>query len=100
MRIYIAGPMTGRVDLNIEEFHNAKDHLEKQFGPNVEILIPHYFGTIDKVPMIDIIRFDLMVVTTVDCVYMLKGWENSKGASTEHAVATWCGKRIVYQSSN
>ena len=35
----------------------------------------------------------------VDCdaIYMLRGWENSKGARAEHAVAVWVGLDIMYQ---
>jgi len=30
-------------------------------------------------------------------IYMLRGWERSKGARAEHAVAVWIGLEIMYQ---
>jgi hypothetical protein len=32
-----------------------------------------------------------------DAIYMLRGWEQSKGARAEHAVAVWIGLEIIYQ---
>jgi len=36
-------------------------------------------------------------VQQCDAIYMLKGWRDSKGATAEHALAQWMGKRVVYE---
>jgi hypothetical protein len=42
---------------------------------------------------------DIQAVRECDFIYMLDGWEKSKGARAEKAVAEWLGKTIMYQSS-
>ena len=39
---------------------------------------------------------DLDALATCDAIYMLPGWEKSKGASAEHAVAQWRGLTVFY----
>lgn len=41
----------------------------------------------------------VLLNTLLQCthIYMLRGWENSKGATAEHAVAKWIGLEIIYQ---
>lgn len=43
-------------------------------------------------------RTDLLVLLTCDAIYLLRGWERSKGASVEHAVAMACGMKVLYQT--
>lgn len=38
----------------------------------------------------------LKLLTQVDCVYMLPGWERSKGATSEHKLAQEIAKPIFY----
>ena len=40
---------------------------------------------------------DVKAVFYCGTILMLSGWENSKGARAEHALANWLGKQIVYQ---
>jgi hypothetical protein len=42
------------------------------------------------------ILWDLEQVANCDGIYMLHGWENSKGARVEHALAIFLGKVICY----
>jgi hypothetical protein len=41
---------------------------------------------------------DIAAVQQCDATYMLDGWEKSKGARAEKAVAEWLGKEIIYQT--
>ncbi len=44
------------------------------------------------------IRRDLAAVEDCDAIYMLKGWENSKGANLERALAIFLDLDIIYQA--
>jgi hypothetical protein len=39
---------------------------------------------------------DIRQLMTCDAIYMLKGWEKSKGASLEHHIAKELGLEIYY----
>ena len=102
-RIYIAGPMTGIEDLNRAEFQKAVDSIWETskgftFGFN-----PHQAGDMlgwtEKTPPSEIASVLLGDLIDCDAIYMLRGWENSKGARAEHAVAAWIGLEIKYQGS-
>ncbi len=43
-------------------------------------------------------RADIALLVQCDMIYMLRGWELSKGAKLEHDVATSCGiKALKYE---
>lgn len=83
MRLYVIGPVTGMPDLNVLEFDDARDDLERH-GHDVEI--PH-----DTVPedaeWNEAMRLSIARMLQCDGVAMLDGWEGSRGATMEHAVA-------------
>lgn len=100
-RIYIAGPMTGKPDLNRAEFRRAQVYLEALYGRDFFIVNPHEIAKENawtEDTDISCIADGLLEWLT-DCksIYMLKGWEDSKGATAEHAVAKWIGLEIIYQ---
>jgi hypothetical protein len=37
---------------------------------------------------------DIAGVRRADGIYFLDGWQSSKGARAEHAIAVWCGKPV------
>jgi hypothetical protein len=45
----------------------------------------------DELRLRDIIKRDLLALVHCDCIYMIKGWGESKGALAELAVARWMG---------
>lgn len=91
-RIYIAGPMTGLPELNYPAF-TAAAKAWREAGWTV--LNPaENFAVDDKHPYADFIRRDLLDVLVCDALAVLPGWENSKGASLEHHVATVLGLPI------
>lgn len=42
-------------------------------------------------------RADIALMLTCDSVYMMEGWQNSRGAKMEHDVAEICGLEIFYE---
>lgn len=43
---------------------------------------------------------DIAAVKWCDAIYMLSGWQSSKGASAELTLAQWIGKQVIYQDSD
>ena len=100
-RIYIAGPMTGIEDLNRAEFDKAELFIDQSskyasigFNPHQ---VARMLGWDEKTPVAMIAHTLLLDLFSCDAIYMLRGWENSKGATAEHAVAKWIGLEIMYQ---
>lgn len=103
-RIYIAGPMTGEPDLNREEFRKAAKFVEEPskgfsigFNPHD---VANMLGWDEQTPLSTIASTLLADLASCDAIYMLRGWEQSKGATAEHAVAKWIGLEIIYQGES
>ena len=100
-RIYIAGPMTGMPDLNRAEFRKAVDSIWETSKETAIGFNPHQvadmLGWDERTPVKTIASVLLGDLIDCDAIYMLRGWENSKGARAEHAVAAWIGLEIKYQ---
>jgi hypothetical protein len=100
--IYIAGPMTGYAEFNFPAFDKARDILE----PDWHVISPADMDRElgfevwhDVTPTFErnaMLR-DIDAVMQVDAVYALKGWERSKGASAEVALAKWRGIPVHYE---
>ena len=41
---------------------------------------------------------DMMVLSTCDAIYMMRGWRRSPGARAEHEYAKATNKKIIYQT--
>ena len=97
-RIYIAGPMTGIEDLNGPEFDKASDYFASRdfsfFNPSHCAFMN---GWDERTPLSAIAPVLLNTLMLCTHIYMLRGWEQSKGARAEHAVAVWIGLEIIYQ---
>ena len=97
-RIYIAGPMRGIPLFNFPAFDAAAASLRSMgwepvnpadldrqhgFNPATDSVTPEF--------LLEAMRRDLDAITRVDAVALLPGWENSRGALAEIAVARWRG---------
>ena len=85
-KIYVSGPMTGIKDFNIPAFVNAANTL-KEAGFEPVIPVRYVEGKLYE----DYLKDDLRELLDCDGIFMLPGWQDSKGAKIEHMVALACG---------
>ena len=99
-KIYISGPISG---LPIEEAIENFQEAERLF----EMLDFKVFNPIKISPFdawktwADYMKDDLAVLldfTHKDCIYMLRGYERSKGAMIELQIAKALGVTVIFQS--
>lgn len=86
MKIYISGPMTGKIDHNWPAFDTARALVASR---GHEPVLPVAYVEGKKYE--DYLRDDLSLLLTCDGIYMLEGWRESNGARLEHMVALACG---------
>jgi len=107
--MYIAGKMRGIKHYNFPAFDRAEAVVRRLgFNPISPAAMDRIFecwGTYppkDWVPKPEdfrrMIRRDLnTIIDSCQAVYMLQGWEESLGATTEHALARFLGLQIFYE---
>ena len=94
-RIYVAGPMSGLPELNYPAFHEAATRLRAK-GWHVENPAENPDPHVDaSCHWTAYMRMGLSQVATCHAIYMLPGWQNSKGASLEYMVAQQLGMQIL-----
>lgn len=92
MRVYVAGPMSGKPQLNFPAFDEVAAKI-RSLG-----YVPINPADFDRVMWPEGVpdaedyyarqlKIDLLLVETCDAIVMLPGWESSKGARLEHAWA-------------
>lgn len=98
-KIYISGPMTGREDFNREAFFRAERMLARLV--NAEFINPARINGKEQEgwQWADYMRVALREMMAADCIYMLDGWEASKGAQLELAIAQQMGWTVLYQQA-
>ena len=88
MKVYIAGPMTGRPQFNYPAFHQAAallraaGHIVINPAENSAPVCGSWLGYM---------RMSVAQVASVDCLVMLPGWPFSKGARIEFILAKLLG---------
>ena len=94
MRIYISGPITNVLDYK-EKFARAEQDLKAKY-PDAEIINP---TVLDKLPLTydEYMELDLRLLGMCEGIYMLEGWEDSKGANREYGFALAKGKAIYFE---
>lgn len=94
MKIFISGPMTNDPNYK-EKFFNASIYLKEKF-PKAVILNPAILP--EGLSDIEYMNIDLTMLKLCDIIYMLKGYEKSKGAGLEYHFAQYSNKKIFYQN--
>lgn len=95
-RIYISGPMTGIPDYK-KNFNEAEETL-KMAGWDVvnPAKIDDFLGDCNF-SYDELLKIDIALLDTCDGIYMLEGWENSRGALIEKLYTLQNGKRNYIQ---
>jgi hypothetical protein len=88
MRLYVAGPMTGYDNYNFDKFNTVTRELA-WMGHEVYNPASSFNGAQD-LPYDLYLRHAVQMVTMVNGLVLLKGWEQSRGALTEVHVALSC----------
>lgn len=85
MRIYISGPVTGVLDYK-EKFDQAEKHLKEKY-PNAEIINPTMIVLPSSCTHEDYMKIDFVLLDLCDAVYLMPGWDLSKGCNQEYGYA-------------
>ena len=112
MKVYIAGPIAGHHDLNRQAFADAAAYFR---GRGDEVVDPHevaphhhdgpcpergYFPGHHEsghTSSCCFMRTDMAAMLTCDAIYLLRGWEHSRGARDEFNAAAAAGLRIIFE---
>lgn len=92
--IYIAGPMTGYENFNFQAFDSAELELVAACW---YVENPTKYGIVEGATWEDYMLSCLGQISKCGSMYMLKGWEKSRGAVIEHDLAQKLGLTIIYQ---
>lgn len=98
MKIYIAGPMTGIPEHNFPAFNEAAT-LIRALGH--EIINPAEmdgpdFDHNNPAPWQAYLKRDLVLLVNCDAIYLLPGWDSSRGAGLEYQVAITLGLKAYH----
>lgn len=100
MKVYIAGPMRGLVNWNFEAFDLARTRWREKghlvFCPAQLVRALQYSeGTgEERDHCTHAIQVDFACIYASDAIALLPGWERSRGATAELALAQFLGLRI------
>lgn len=97
-KVYIAGKITGTEDY-IERFSKAEAYLNDN-GYQGRVVNPAKINAglpPESTSYQDYIHIGLSMLRTCDTIYMLKGWEESRGASLELQYAITLDYQVLYE---
>lgn len=113
MKVYVAGPITGKPNANRRAFADACAALEsigcETVNPHDIIPVDHEGPCPNGPPGGEAtsehlapcyMRGDLKALLECDAAFFLQGWEYSTGARTEHEVARSVGLDLWYEPDN
>lgn len=93
MKVYISGPITGTDDY-LERFHKAEEFLERQ---GYTVINPAKVNS--NLPLDtshdNFMEMCYVMLNMANSIYMLPGWDKSKGACIEYGYAKAKGYLIM-----
>lgn len=98
---YLSGAITNNPSYR-KQFNEAQKHLESK---GETVLNPVKLGLMLELEQEDpswedYMKLDITALIQCDAIYMLQGWESSKGATLEHHIAKELGLKITYQEDD
>lgn len=95
-RIYISGPISGlKLNLAKQRFKNASYNAKKQY--KLEPINPFIYGLQGNHKWLTHMIFDIWLLLHCRSIYMMDGWEKSKGARWEKAIAEFFRMKVYYE---
>ncbi len=92
--VYISGPMTGISGFNVPAFTHASSAIRDQ---GLIVISPHELGVDQSKEWSEYLRRDIVALMKCNTIYMLKGWEKSRGATLEMYIATQVGMGVEFE---
>ncbi len=95
MRAYISGAISGTEDY-MERFQEAEDRLKKQ---GIQVVNPTKFNGLlpPDLTYEEYMKLDFALIDMCGCIYMMKGWEYSPGASRELSYAGAKKYKVLFE---
>ena len=90
-KIYISGGISNNPDYK-KQFTQKHTELENQ---GYRVLSPLFINA--DLSWKEYMRIDLAMISICDVVYMMKGWETSRGACIEEFYAQYKHLEIIYE---
>jgi len=95
MKVYMSGPISKRSKKETDRhFGEARKALEEQ---GYDVVDPTTLDGTGIVEWDKFMREGIKLLMDCDSIYMLKGWEDSRGATIESDLAWELGMPIVYE---
>lgn len=95
-RTYLAGPMTGLPDLNFPLFHAEAARLRQE---GHQVINPAEINADPNMGWEACMRADIAQLVTCQAIALLPGWQDSRGATLEHHIATQLGMQVIHLSA-
>lgn len=83
VRVYISGAISNDENYK-EKFANAEKKLKEM---RYNVVNPTVLDAIDGLTYEEYMKLDIDLLDMCDAIYMLKGWEKSRGANREYGYA-------------
>ena len=97
-RIYLSGPISGTSDY-MSRFAEAEKEIA---GKGYSVINPAKVGASlpEDMTYEEIVEIDIHLLEYADAIYMLRGWQSSRGANREYGYALGAGKDIMKQETS
>jgi hypothetical protein len=97
MKVYISGPITGTNDY-MERFDRVALDVFGRY--DCTVINPAYINSMlpNDTTHAEYMRTSIAMLSMCDTIYMMRGWENSKGCKIEYAYAKKNGIKVIYEN--